>query len=66
MCIPDYIRSSPLEKSLFSFSFNSFVAAPDLFQKIVRGVSKEIKINWHNQENVIIVFEGTEIVEFCR
>ena len=65
MCIPDCTRSSPLEENLFSFSFNSFLAASDLFQKAVWGVSKEINVNWHNQENDIIVFEGIEIVEYC-
>ena len=66
MCILDCARSSPLEESLFSFSFNSFLAASDLFRKVVWGVSKEIKVNWHNQENVIIVFEGIEVAEYCR
>ena len=52
-----------LQESFFSFSFNSFLASTDLFRKVVLGVSKEIKVIWHNQENVIIVFEGIEIVE---
>ena len=55
MYIPDCSRSSPLEGSLLSFSF---LAALDLFRKVVWGISKEIKVNWHNQENVVIVFEG--------
>ena len=66
MCIPDCTRSSPLEESLFSFSFNSFLAASDLFRKVGWGVSKEIKVNWHDQEIFIIVFEGIEIVEYCQ
>ena len=49
MCIPDCTCLSPLDESLFSFSVNSFLAASDLFRK---EVSKEIKVNWHNQENI--------------
>ena len=66
MCIPDCTRSSPLVESLFSFSFNSLLAASDLFRKVIWGLSKEIKVNWYNQENGIIVFDGIEIVEYCR
>ena len=61
MCIPDCSRSSPLEGSLFSFSFDSFLAASELFRKVVKGVSEEIIVNWHNQENVISVFEGLKL-----
>ena len=61
----DCTCSSPFKESLFLFSFNSFLAASDLFPKVVL-VSKEIKVNWHDQENVIIVFEGIQIVEYCR
>ena len=61
MCIPDCSRSSPLEESLFSFSFDSFLAASELFRKVVKGVSEEIIVNWHNQENVISVFEGLKL-----
>ena len=57
MCISDCTHLSPLDESLFSFSFNSFLTASDLFRKVVCRVSKAIKVNWHNQENVNIVFE---------
>ena len=62
----DCTCSSPFKESLFLFSFNSFLAASDLFWKVIWGVGKEIKVNWHDQANDIIVFEGIEIVEYCR
>ena len=62
----DCARSAPLEESLFNLILINSSLHQIYFESFFWGVSKKIKKNSYNQENVKFFFEEIEIADYCR